>query len=687
MKQFEENLKNNIAKISAGKGGVILAADIFDTVLVRKVQRPSDIFILLENKAKAKFNFQSGMLTSLRKRGEREARLDASILGKKEITLDDIYHKIGAISGLSRKDLDEIKHLEIDIEISCIDVRSEVLDVIQRFSGEIKELILVSDTYFSMETIVSMLKKSGFEKRMGKYRVYLSSIEGVTKHDGELLPVVIEKNKLDPSSVIFIGDNIKSDICNSNKGMVRAVHIPKISYFADVEGLSFRSSTNRCAHSAALSGLINKHLSESESLPVAQKAANSYAYALAPLWSGFMAWMLRSIKERSIEKIYFFSRDGFVFHKLSGALNLDSEYSYAYISREVLYRIYFYVDYESACAYISQNYTDHTLDAAISRLFDSNEVIENVRSEVLKAGFILEKNVSAQQSSLMLVVKLFKDELQVQGKHRLKNYLAYLKDIGFLDSKKVAIVDLGWHGSLQRILKDVLDYSGYSIELNGYYLGLFSGASKDTYGSYFNGYLCDRSRQEENLESQVKASPSLIEILHSAPHGSTSNVDENRTPVFRAHDVLPDAIELVKSIQDLAIELVVQSLDVSSISLEENSLTPSESFKCLYNIMESPTKEHVLLAKNFTLSPDYGISNPINIMSPINKDLEASHWVSGTVRLLAMIEGEKSPEWFDDLSYLKNNPDVARAIIKGMISSAYSHYATHGKYESRKNSL
>lgn len=45
-----------------------------------------------------------------------------------------------------------------------------------------------------------------------------------------------------------------------------------------------------------------------------------------------------------------------------------------------------------------------------------------------------------------------------------------MTQIGF--SGKVAIVDIGWHGNMQKALVKICRKAGISIEISGFYLGL-----------------------------------------------------------------------------------------------------------------------------------------------------------------------------------------------------------------------
>lgn len=48
--------------------------------------------------------------------------------------------------------------------------------------------------------------------------------------------------------------------------------------------------------------------------------------------------------------------------------------------------------------------------------------------------------------------------------------LAYIEQIGMKGS--CAIVDIGWHGSMQYCLEQIAKYNGLDLKIYGYYIGI-----------------------------------------------------------------------------------------------------------------------------------------------------------------------------------------------------------------------
>ena len=111
--------------------------------------------------------------------------------------------------------------------------------------------------------------------------------------------------------------------------------------------------------------------------------------------------------------------------------------------------------------------------------------------------------------------KYYKDVIlkyiNTKGKEQFDNFNKYLKKLSL--SKNTAIVDLGWRGTTQKIMIDILGQN-----INGLYLGLHSVDKtklKDNYWTYLF------SSSEDIYSKKIYSFMTLIEIIFSALHGST----------------------------------------------------------------------------------------------------------------------------------------------------------------------
>ncbi|WP_205756254.1 hypothetical protein, partial [Labrenzia sp. 011] len=86
----------------------VISFDIFDTLLVRPIVEPSDLFVLLEGKWRELG--REDTFLDWRKHAERSAKLKLSTMGsdRTEPTLYAIYESFKELTGLSDQDVDSL---------------------------------------------------------------------------------------------------------------------------------------------------------------------------------------------------------------------------------------------------------------------------------------------------------------------------------------------------------------------------------------------------------------------------------------------------------------------------------------------------------------------------------------------------------------------------------------------------
>jgi hypothetical protein len=96
--------------------------------------------------------------------------------------------------------------------------------------------------------------------------------------------------------------------------------------------------------------------------------------------------------------------------------------------------------------------------------------------------------------------------------------LQYLRQSGLL-AAGVALVDVGWRGSIRKSIARVLAGTGQSPP-PGYFLGLFDEDARLDADSGSAGFLCDQRRGRGPLEGAAWHAAFLLEAICRAPHGT-----------------------------------------------------------------------------------------------------------------------------------------------------------------------
>lgn len=176
----------------------IVSFDIFDTLILRPYDKPTDLFFDLERD-----NGLPGFHDN-RIRAERDARQ----LSKKcngEIDIYDIYTELA-----KRYEIDarELALEEISQELVTCYANPDFVDIHDALFTKGIRMIAVSDMYLPSEVLLRLLKSCGY---LHITEVYVSCEYGAGKYDGSLQKSVQTSVGSD-KRIVHIGDNFDSDV-------------------------------------------------------------------------------------------------------------------------------------------------------------------------------------------------------------------------------------------------------------------------------------------------------------------------------------------------------------------------------------------------------------------------------------------------------------------------------------------
>lgn len=193
----------DFSMMSIEKNAEWVSFDIYDTAILRSVRKPEDVYDLVQEEYTKKYGWNhSGSFRRMRGIAEKKARLDSK---NGEVSLCDIYNRIGELSNTERSKLEEIE-VEIESEISfCNPDFKKLYDQLLLWGVNI---IFISDMYLSQDVINRMLLKNGV---IGFSKIYVSCEYGVNKKKGELFDFVLNDLGIQRHSLVHIGDNAWGD--------------------------------------------------------------------------------------------------------------------------------------------------------------------------------------------------------------------------------------------------------------------------------------------------------------------------------------------------------------------------------------------------------------------------------------------------------------------------------------------
>lgn len=166
--------------------------DIFDTLLTRRVKKPTDIFYIIQTQ----YNIDNFYIN----------RINAEKLSNG--TFDDIYNQYAKLLNISQQETEKLKEIEILTELEHIIPIKTNLNKVQNND------ILISDMYLDEKVLQKFLTRVGLDKTN---KIYVTP-DG--KHKGYIYKKILETHQIK----IHTGDNLHSDIYMAKKHGIIPFH-------------------------------------------------------------------------------------------------------------------------------------------------------------------------------------------------------------------------------------------------------------------------------------------------------------------------------------------------------------------------------------------------------------------------------------------------------------------------------
>ena len=494
----------------------VISFDIFDTLVFRKTDTPTDVFSILSLKTGI-INFRD-----LRIEAENSARFVAYRDKKNsEITIYDIYDCFPSIPVSKRSYYIE---QEFQLEKSLCYANPYLKQVYDIAVASGKPIIATSDMYWPTPYIKKLLEHCGYSYFD---RIFVSNEISKGKYSGELQKYVSEcyPNK----KILHIGDNAKSDFLVTAKNK----NFETVFYNNITSNGSIYRPKLASGAGSVYSALVNA-FSQSGVKPANPYFEFGYTYG-GVLSYGYCQFIDRLASHKSNSKILFTARDSLAFYDIYQKHFGNYPAEYFYCSREALLK---------ACLPYSVDVFFDIMFMAKTRLEEKLPIKEALKKAEL--GFLekylknykLEKTDLLSQQTVYDLQDLFYDHLQeIVNAYKVhhKAALAYVRK-AVSGYSSVFVVDLGWRGTVYSLLKNLINTVDPSIDVYGTEVG--STRSPIPISLIDAGLLKPYSFSHvDNTDLQIKLEHvMLVETLFSSEQPSTTGYtfdkDNNSVPIF-----------------------------------------------------------------------------------------------------------------------------------------------------------
>lgn len=391
-----------------------------------------------------------------------------------------------------------IIYTELELEGLALYVKPGVLPFLQWLKRTNTRILAISDMYLDSQYLYQLLAK--FELASYFEAVYSSADHLHCKYSGRLYELVAQEQNLNKATWIHIGDNPRSDYQAACAQGVQGV------WFYEKTELQRIDQQDLAARMAARASIWSGRyffsvLQNRLQALTAERDDFYFRYGrdvLGAAFSTFMLGLQERLQRKPIEKVFFVARDGYLFQQMYQSLTGSKpEDAYIYLSRRVI-----------TAASTAEGLTQEQAQVAfynpkqqglrsLCKVYGLPE--ECLQPLAVRHGFQDFVEPIHDWQDPRLLAFLADEDVQacirpVGAKHR-ELLEKYLEQEGFFQHQHVALVDIGWNGTVQKFLKQAFGHRTDFPVVNGYYFAFVPKMYND-FGkqNYCEGIIHDSRR-------------------------------------------------------------------------------------------------------------------------------------------------------------------------------------------------
>ncbi|WP_220791781.1 hypothetical protein [Gluconacetobacter dulcium] len=504
----------------------VVSFDVFETLVWRIYQYPVDLFAHIEESCGApKFREE-------RQTAEMRARSLARVAGRDEVTLDEIYQQLPAA-------LRKYKQIEIDQEIASCYRDDWMYNIYSYALSKGKRIVLASDMYLPETVIKTILSNAGYDNYE---RLFLSSVTLHPKATGLLFRDLIDYAQVPANKILHIGDNNHSDfVMPQAAGLQAYLYVPALERLGGVaEQTLFQTLAQAPFAGSAVNSLFQGLVAHYRMKNPEPDYWERFGYVYGgPIASGFCQWIREQCDENKISHVAFLARDGYIFKEAFDALYPDFSTSYVYASR----RCFLLAALKSVDkSFLDLIASEHLLDR-YDIPWTFKDFLHQLALDEPELALAFRERFPEQDAAVKTAEQLekvreffedYEDTLLAAGARERADLLAYFDRQG-LFSEPLAIVDLGWKGTLYKNMRAICRLGNKTFDPLPLY---YATHEYDTFDCQLASYALDQGRPQESVLN-THLGVTLLEMMFSALHPSILKLrraGNEFEPVYRDED-------------------------------------------------------------------------------------------------------------------------------------------------------
>ncbi|WP_020396502.1 HAD family hydrolase [Thiolinea disciformis] len=398
---------------------------------------------------------------------------------------------------------------ELELEQLALYIKPDVLAFLHWLAQQGLRVLAISDMYLERAHLLEILRRKGLLSYFEQ--VHVSSEQCLGKYSGRLFASIRDELNISPSTWVHIGDNPISDRRAACEQGIQGIWLLEKAALRQREtqvlmaNMAKRGSTWKGQHFFSVL---------EQRLRALEPASDDFYYrygrdVLGAAFSTFMLGLQERLTRKPVDKIFFVARDGYLFQQMYQALPQKLPESYLYLSRKVITaastadgltheqaKVAFYNPKQQGLRSICKIYgvPEDSLRylAACHGFREMAQPIHDWNDKRL-LDFLADANVQA-------LIR----PLGIEHRRLLE---AYLEQSGFFEHKHIALVDIGWNGTVQKFLKQAFGHRADFPIINAYYFAFVPKLYHD-FGAqnYCEGIIHDSRRDNacERIPSEFE---------------------------------------------------------------------------------------------------------------------------------------------------------------------------------------
>ena len=654
MKKVDVPLTTDHFRVALCTGIDAVSFDLFDTLAERDFIDPWELFSFIEPEIRRALNNKNFQFCNFRRQAEADVRRPTK--GEFEITLDEIYQEFQTLTGLSGEQCELIKQLEIKAELDLVKPKKRMVREYRFAQLVAKKRSILTDIYLEQPEIEQILQNIG----VTGYDYLISSATNRTrKHNGSMYGdylKLVAQDGIDVEKCLHTGDNQHADGDMAKRNGLRAYVFPKaMDNFqrSSIAGyLSGAFNVKNAATSIPCGLIANKFYAEpwNKLTPDNLFAGSNFKYgycAIGSLVLGFTQWLYRRAKLNGTKKLYFLARDGYILKQAFDTLYGDdpdapkTEYLLSSRRSVIVPAIQTEDDIRELA---SLNFNARTLKSFLVNRFGVE--IAQVPTEILEKHHLKEDAIVSPQfrfAKLISFLMDIKDMIFATAESERETYLQYLKEMNFINDlekmgeKGVALVDIGYSGTMQYYLTKLL-----GKKMNGYYF-LTHNFARDYYpDAVFEGYLANLDDHRTAYRHKLNDFVFIFESAFSSLDGSLLKFEKDGKkirPVFIEAEEEKVRQQALQRIHDGVNAFICDVKQRFGKRINEFELSAIVASRLLLAFAEHPSQKDAALFLNLEVENLFGggsvklINTAPDNQKPdaqqIEELIKTSHWKPG----------------------------------------------------------